>query len=154
MIRLNSLTLSRRLGLVIASALMGILVLTAIFLVGERRLIMEERKNSVRQTVEVAHGIVAHQHDLVTKGAISEEEGKRRAMQALAGLRYSGNEYFWINDLQARMVMHAVKPELNGKDIREGPRTSLGIPGYLMTRSRRKLSTSTTGPPAPMPMAG
>lgn len=117
MIRLNSLTLSRRLGLVIASALLGILVLTAIFLVGERRLIMEERKSSVRQTVEVAHGIVAHQHDLVAKGTISEDEGKRRAMQALSALRYSGNEYFWINDLQAHMVMHAVKPELNGKDM-------------------------------------
>ncbi|MCH8180335.1 MAG: cache domain-containing protein [Proteobacteria bacterium] len=111
------MTLSRRLGLVIGSALLGILILTAIFLAGERRLIMEERKGSVRQTVEVAHGIVAHQHELVAKGAISEEEGKRRAMEALSALRYSGKEYFWINDMQARMVMHAVKPELNGKDM-------------------------------------
>lgn len=71
MIRIHSMTLSRRLGLVIASALLGILILAAIFLVGERRLIMEERKSSVRQTVELAHGIVTHQHELVGKGLIS-----------------------------------------------------------------------------------
>jgi len=117
MIQLHSMTLSRRLALVIGSALMGILILAAIFLLGERRLIMEERKSSVRQTVEIAHGIVAQQQALVSQGVLPEEEGKRRAMALIRALRYSDKEYFWINDMQAKMVMHAVKPELDGKDM-------------------------------------
>ena len=32
-------------------------------------------------------------------------------------LRYGDNDYFWVNDLQAKMIMHPVKPELNGKDM-------------------------------------
>jgi diguanylate cyclase (GGDEF)-like protein/PAS domain S-box-containing protein len=32
-------------------------------------------------------------------------------------MRYDGSEYFWINDLQPRMVMHPVMPELDGKDL-------------------------------------
>ncbi|WP_374031050.1 cache domain-containing protein [Bdellovibrio bacteriovorus] len=35
----------------------------------------------------------------------------------MAKLRYSGNEYFWINDLHPTMLMHPIKPELNGKDL-------------------------------------
>ena len=38
-------------------------------------------------------------------------------MQAIQKLRYDGNEYFWINDMQPRMVMHPVKPELDGKEL-------------------------------------
>jgi methyl-accepting chemotaxis protein len=32
-------------------------------------------------------------------------------------LRYGDNDYFWINDFHSRMVMHPLKPELNGQDL-------------------------------------
>ena len=32
-------------------------------------------------------------------------------------LRYDGQEYFWINDMQPRMVAHPMKPDLEGKDL-------------------------------------
>jgi methyl-accepting chemotaxis protein len=114
---LDRLTLSRKLAVLVGSALAGILVLTALFLVSERKLILGERQTSVRQTVEIAHGLIAHQHALATKGLITEAEAKQRALDALRALRYSGNEYFWVNDMGARIVMHAVKPELDGKDM-------------------------------------
>ncbi|MDP2256531.1 MAG: cache domain-containing protein, partial [Polaromonas sp.] len=38
-------------------------------------------------------------------------------MQAIRGLRYSGTEYFWINDMQPRMLMHPINPALEGKDL-------------------------------------
>ena len=39
------------------------------------------------------------------------------ALQALNRARYSGNEYFWVNDMNHKMIMHPTKPELNGKDL-------------------------------------
>ncbi|GAB3192837.1 methyl-accepting chemotaxis protein [Hydrogenophaga aquatica] len=117
MFRLDSITIARRLTLLIACALLGLLVLVAFFLVSERSMIMEERQLGVRQTVETAHGIVVHFHAQAGKGQMSEDEAKQRAMDALRGLRYSGSEYFWINDMQPRMVMHPVRPELEGKDL-------------------------------------
>jgi methyl-accepting chemotaxis protein len=119
MFKLNSLSITKRLGLVIGSALLGIVVLAAAFLTSERTLILDERKSSVRQTVEVAHGLLTHFQDQVSKGKLSEEEGKQRALAAIRALRYSGSEYFWINDMHPRMVMHAIKPELEGKDLSE-----------------------------------
>jgi len=130
MIQRHTLTLSRRLGLVIGSALLGIMVLASIFLIGERRLIMEERKSSVRQTVELAHGIVVHLHAQVLQGALDEAEAKRRALDTIRTLRYSGKEYFWINDMQARMVMHGAKPELEGKDM-SSAKDPAGMPLFL-----------------------
>jgi methyl-accepting chemotaxis protein len=38
-------------------------------------------------------------------------------MARVAALRYGSNDYFWINDMQPRMVMHPMKPELNGSDL-------------------------------------
>jgi methyl-accepting chemotaxis protein len=45
------------------------------------------------------------------------EQAQQLARQTIAPLRYDGNEYFWINDMQPRMIMHPFKPELDGKDI-------------------------------------
>jgi len=120
MFKLNkSRSIARQLGLVIASALAGIFVLAAVFLVTERDIILEERKNAVRQNVEIAHGLLTHFHAQVGQGHLSEDEAKQRALTAIKGLRYSGSEYFWINDMHPRMVMHAIKAELDGKDLSE-----------------------------------
>ncbi len=46
-------------------------------------------------------------------------EAKEKAADLVAHLRYGkqGKDYFWINDLHPRMVMHPYKPQLNGKDL-------------------------------------
>jgi len=119
MFKLNSLGIAKKLGLLVGSALLGIVILAAVILVSERALILEERQASVRQTVEIAHGLLTHFHEQVSKGTLSEAEGKQRALAAIKALRYSGSEYFWINDMHPRMVMHAIKADLDGKDLTE-----------------------------------
>ena len=117
MFRLDSITIARRLNLLIGCALLGLVVLVAFFLASERSMIMVERQLGIRQTVETAHGIVVYFHALAGKGQMTEDEAKKRAIDTLKGLRYSGSEYFWINDMQPRMVMHPTRPELDGKDL-------------------------------------
>ncbi|MEY5100238.1 MAG: hypothetical protein RJA36_2957 [Pseudomonadota bacterium] len=106
-----------RLAVLIISALLGIAALATAFLLTERSLVMEERKASVRQTVEIAAGVVAHYEAQAQRGGLSREEAQRQALAALKTLRYSGNEYFWVQDMQARMIMHPIRPELDGKDM-------------------------------------
>ncbi|MBC7941642.1 MAG: cache domain-containing protein, partial [Chitinophagaceae bacterium] len=115
----RSLSIAKKLGLFTFSALVGIVVLTALFLVSERKLVMEERQVSVRQVVESAHGVLVHFHALAAKGTLTEEQAQQQAMQAIRGLRYSGTEYFWINDMQPRMLMHPINPALENKDLSE-----------------------------------
>ena len=117
--RLNprALSIGQKLGLLTASAILGVAALTALFLVSERKLILEERQASVRQVVESAHGLLVHYHALAAKGTLTEPQAKEQAMQAIRGLRYSGSEYFWINDMQPRMLMHPISPALENKDL-------------------------------------
>ncbi len=117
MFQVHSLGIAKRLGLIIASATLGTLILALFFLVSERAQIMSASQDSVRQTVEVAHTLVKHFHDQARNGKLTEQDAKQQAMAAVKALRYSGNEYFWINDMQPRMVMHSVRTELDGTDL-------------------------------------
>jgi methyl-accepting chemotaxis protein len=115
--RMLFLNIAKKLWLLAACATLGIVLLTALFLVSERKLILEERQTNVRQAVETAYGILAYYQELAAKGGMPEEDAKRGAVAAIKTLRYSGQEYFWINDMQPRMIMHPFKPELDGKDL-------------------------------------
>lgn len=140
------MTIARKLALLVLFALFGMGVMTAWFLVSERKLILEERQTGVRQVVEVAHGIAVHFHTLSTKGAMPDEEARQRAAAAMQALRYSGNEYIWINDMHPRMVMHPVRPELNGQDLsanKERPQRPAAVHGICAHREdpRRRFCT-------------
>ena len=78
---------------------------------------MLSRMNATRQHVEVAHGVLKWAHAQETAGKLSREQAQESARKMLAGMRYDGNEYFWVNDMHPRMVMHPIKPELDGKEL-------------------------------------
>ncbi len=78
--------------------------------------LIAERQTKTRHLVEAAHSVVASFYRLQTEG-LPEAEAQRQAIATLKAMRYDGNEYFWINDMQPRMVMHPTKPELDGKDL-------------------------------------
>jgi len=43
---------------------------------------------------------------------------KSEALTTISKMRYGKNGYFWINDLNSKMIMHPIKPQLDGKDLR------------------------------------
>ena len=104
-------------GVLIVCMLVGIYALTGFFLASEKTLLMSERQQKVQNTVESAYGVLEHFHGLAAKGAISEQKAKQSALQAVRGMRYNSSEYFWINDMTPRMVMHPIKPALDGKVV-------------------------------------
>ncbi|MFG6467629.1 methyl-accepting chemotaxis protein [Roseateles sp. BYS87W] len=76
---------------------------------------LAERQAAVRQHVEVAHSVLVWAQGLEAAG-LPREEAQARAKQVIGQMRYDGKEYFWINDMQHRIVLHPIKPELNGQD--------------------------------------
>ena len=77
---------------------------------------LQSRQDSTRQHVEVAHGVLTWAQAQEAAGLLTREQAQKMAVQAVAQMRYEGKEYFWINDMQPRIVMHPLKPELNGQD--------------------------------------
>jgi len=75
-------------------------------------------KEQVQNAVNTAYGIL----EAVDKEqGIGLEEKQKRATELIKSLKYGpdNKDYFWINDMHPRMVMHPYKPQLNGKDLSE-----------------------------------
>jgi diguanylate cyclase (GGDEF)-like protein/PAS domain S-box-containing protein len=103
--------------MIVAVALGAMALIATLALMDERSRLMEDRAVKTRHLVESAHGVLVHFHALQQRGELTEGEAKRAALDTIRTMRYDGSEYFWINDLQPRMVMHPMMPELDGKDL-------------------------------------
>ncbi|MEA3545509.1 MAG: methyl-accepting chemotaxis protein [Thermodesulfobacteriota bacterium] len=72
----------------------------------------------LRAAAGTAVGIVDHYSKLADAGALTVEQAQDQAKEIIKNLRFENNKfYFWINDTQPRMVMHPIKPALDGKDL-------------------------------------
>ena len=75
-----------------------------------------EKELKTRHLVESAWSIVEFYKNEADKGKYSVDEAKQMALNTVQAMRYEGNEYFWINDMSHKMIMHPMDPSLNGKD--------------------------------------
>jgi methyl-accepting chemotaxis protein len=82
-----------------------------------RSQMLADRQAKIQQMIDVGYGILANYHRLETGGQLTHEQAQAAAIAEIKGLRYDKVEYFWINDMVPRMVMHPIKPELDGKDL-------------------------------------
>lgn len=74
-------------------------------------------KQVPKSAVETAFSII----DSIAKEAqekkLSEAQAKEEIKKIINNLRLENNGYFWIHDLNLKMVLHPLKPELNGSDL-------------------------------------
>ncbi|MCK6426988.1 MAG: methyl-accepting chemotaxis protein [Burkholderiaceae bacterium] len=115
-------------ALVICTALLlPLLLLLAYQLHQEDAQARQARMAATRAQVETAHSVLAWAHAQELSGRWSRAQAQQAAREAIARLRYGDGEYFWINDMQPRMVMHPIKPELDGQAV-GGVRDPNGVP--------------------------
>ena len=96
---------------------MGVVLVACALLWSQYTQQLTDRQLAVKQAVEVAHGVIAAAHARLQAGKVNEAQAKAEALAAIDQLRYSQQEYFWVNDLQTRMVHHPIKPKLDGQDL-------------------------------------
>jgi methyl-accepting chemotaxis protein len=63
--------------------------------------------------------VLASYQKQVDAGTLTKEDAQKQAAERIGAIRYNEKDYLWINDLSPKMVMHPIKPELNGKDLSE-----------------------------------
>jgi methyl-accepting chemotaxis protein len=116
---LKNMTIRKKFTVLIVLGVIGLLIMPVIDLVSERNSLMEDRKLQTQQVVQVAHSVIEHYHQLALEGKMSEDAAKAEAINTVKLMRYGNKDYFWINDMHPTMVMHPMKPELDGKDLSE-----------------------------------
>ncbi|MDY6988135.1 MAG: cache domain-containing protein [Thermodesulfobacteriota bacterium] len=70
-----------------------------------------------RHVVEAAWSILDYYNKQAKAGTLPLAEVKQKAKEAVKSMRYEGKDYFWINDMEPRMVMHPFKAELDGETL-------------------------------------
>ena len=111
------MTLRGKLVAMTLGTIAALIVLFTVLLINGKSQMLGDRQDKVRNLVEVAHATVAHYEQEARAGRLSVEDAKKAAMNAVKAMRYDKVEYFWINDLTDLMVMHPIKPELDGKKL-------------------------------------
>ncbi|WP_029068877.1 methyl-accepting chemotaxis protein [Jonesia quinghaiensis] len=117
MSRLRSMSITAKLIVLLLLTAFSMAALALVSVLVTRDRIFSERENATRAVVETAWGIVNSYGEQAAAGTLDEQTAKDGALAALEGLRYAQTEYFWVNDMSPAMVMHPIKPEMNGDDL-------------------------------------
>jgi methyl-accepting chemotaxis protein len=76
--------------------------------------VAEAYKSELQSVVNLAFTSI---EAVYKRSDLSEFEKKNEAKRIVEQMRYGGGNYLWINDMQPAMVMHPIKPALNGNDL-------------------------------------
>ena len=111
--------IATRIWAMLGVAFLAVCFGTVIYLFEFKNRMVNDREQELRHLVEAVVGIADRFHGLAAAGALSEADAQQTALAVIKALRYEKQEYFWINDMAVRMVMHPIKPELDGQDLHD-----------------------------------
>src|SRR5688572_1871591 len=114
---LASVSIRARLIALSLISLIGFSFLFALEIAERWTEINDARQRELRSLVESAIAISAKLDEKVKQGVMTVDQAQGQARAQISLMRYRGNEYFFITDMTPKMVMHPIKPELDGKDV-------------------------------------
>ncbi len=112
---LRNFSLIQRLGIIVALIVLLFVLLTVVVLNRHYDALKHKSYEENQHLVEVVHTMLG---SFAARSDLDEENAKQQALNAVKALRYDGNNYFWIQDRTPSMVMHPLKPALDGQDLR------------------------------------
>ncbi|WAF87738.1 methyl-accepting chemotaxis protein [Metapseudomonas otitidis] len=114
---LRSLPISQRLWLILVVAVSMLLILGVLMLRQIHEDLLAGKELKTQHVVQTAMGTLQYFQGLEAAGTLTREAAQKQAMETIRGMRYDKADYFWINDLGPRMVMHPTNPKLEGQDL-------------------------------------
>jgi PAS domain S-box-containing protein len=80
---------------------------------------LQRKREMIRELSYSICSILGNYDADVQAGRLSLAEAQLRAAKRISALRYGPEQkdYFWINDMEPRMIMHPYRPDLDGTDL-------------------------------------
>jgi PAS domain S-box-containing protein len=84
------------------------------------RISMDRKKEMIRELTNSAWNILAKLHSDEQQGILTREQAQQLAMEQIRNLQYGQEmkDYFWVNDMHPRMIIHPYRLDLTGQDLR------------------------------------
>jgi methyl-accepting chemotaxis protein len=80
----------------------------------DTQLIAKAYEKELQSVVNLAFSSIQAIYDEVGP---TDEEKKAQALRIIKSMRYAGDNYLWINDMVPTMVMHPMKPSMDGSNL-------------------------------------
>lgn len=114
--------LGTTLRLVLPSVLTIVLFTGALFAVilpALETAFVERKREMIRELTQTAWDTLAYYHSQEQAGRLSRAQAQSQAIAQIRDMRYGEDhkDYFWINDLKPRIVMHPYRTDLEGRDV-------------------------------------
>jgi len=113
---MSQLKISARIYILVALFLVALGVATAISVQDATSTRTDLRATELISITDTAQSQANAAYAEFQAGTLSEDAAKAKALQAIGNTRYRGNEYLFVLDQTGTMVMHPIKPEMNGVD--------------------------------------
>lgn len=117
MLNLRRFSIFQRFSLLVGIVIFGLIVLSISSLTHQYSSLKNEQYLKTQNVVETAYSVIEHYYALEQNNTLTQEQAQTQALEAVRALRYDKTNYFWINDYQPAMVMHPIKPALEGKNL-------------------------------------
>jgi len=111
------MTVSRKIYALIGLTFAGLLGLA---ILDSRELassLKQQKQIELQHLTDLALGVVKEEYAAAEKGDIAVADAQQRAMKRVAALRYGNNDYFFIQDMVPRVLMHPITAQLVGRDM-------------------------------------
>lgn len=103
------------LAVIIAIIFMAFILL--LVLPSANQIIKERTENRLENLVDLPLASITRLYEKFTNGELTEEEAKAEALDTIRHYRYAGTEYFWVNDLDGKMIMHPINTALDQTNV-------------------------------------
>src|SRR4051794_37317681 len=112
----GKVTIKRKIMLIVAASLVGLIVVVGISLSTLRNQMFSERQAQTRHLIETAATLVDHYAQEARDGRLSDDAARSQALAAVTSLRYADGEYFFILDPAGSLLAHGADPKLVGRN--------------------------------------
>jgi len=114
---MQKMTLNKKLRSMIAILWIGLLLIVAFGAWQSRDAMIRERRAQLTTLVEEAMSVTNYYYSLSQRNALTEADAQKQALAVIGSIRYGTDGYLSVNDSQSVMLMHPIKPELDGKKL-------------------------------------
>ncbi len=114
---LRNLSMIAKLTAVAAVAVLAVVAVAWAQLASLRPDLLATREKTTRDIVQAASSIVAGYVQRAEPTPADTARQQAAALAALKDLRYDGQQYVWVNDMNPTMLMHPIKPDMDGTDL-------------------------------------
>ncbi|MFL6665246.1 MAG: methyl-accepting chemotaxis protein [Rhizobacter sp.] len=113
----STLSLAAKLRWAVGIGVVAFLAVVAMLVWRSYASLMDEKLRMTRSVVEQSIRIAETYQAQEKAGQLSQADAQAKAGAEIRAIRYDGKEYVWVNDMQPKVIVHPIKPELEGKDV-------------------------------------